>query len=143
MAQTLCRTSRGKLISIAYALRRMLMYSQQRMYEVMIKDIIPQFPQADQDELRKAADLWRFPFWDWALKKKQEDGSHPNYDIPRIVKPETVEVRTPEGSETIPNPFHQFWMKDGVAMGDEKLKPDWVTREPVSISSFDFQFMFV
>lgn len=107
--------------------------SQQRMYEVMIDDIIPAFPQSEREELKKAADQWRFPYWDWAVKKKQDDGSPPNYDVPKMVKLEEVEVRTPEGSEKIRNPFHQFVMRNGLAMGDEKLKPDVITREPVSI----------
>lgn len=106
--------------------------SQQRMYETMINEIIPTFHESERKELKKAADLWRFPFWDWAVKKPSEDGEHPNYNVPKIIRPVEVEVRTPDGSAKIPNPFHQFWMANGKTMGDDSLKPDVVTREPVS-----------
>lgn len=108
----------------------MLTTNQQKLYEVMINEVIPEFHDEDKAELRQAADQWRFPFWDWATKKPQEKGPK-NYDVPLMVKTEHVEVRTPTGHTQIKNPFWSFRMKDGVPMGDPSLKPDVVTREPV------------
>lgn len=102
------------------------------MYEVMINEIIPEYAAEDQPELKHAADQWRFPFWDWATKKPQKDGP-PNYDIPNLIKEKYVEIRTPKGTEKVINPFWGFRMKDGVVMGDSKLAPDVVTRDPVSL----------
>lgn len=96
----------------------------------MVNDIIPQFPESEQADLKKAADLWRFPFWDWATKKPDESGEY-DYDIPDLIKVKEVEVRVPGGKARIPNPFWQFEMRNGLSMGDEKLKPDVVTTEPV------------
>lgn len=101
------------------------------MYEVMINDIIPQYPEEEHKELRKAAAQWRFPFWDWATKKVDKAGDVPNYNVPLLVREEFVDVRTPTGMENKKNPFYEFWMKDGVKMGDPKLDPDCVTKEPV------------
>ncbi len=96
----------------------------------MVKEIIPGFPKSDQADLKKAAEEWRFPFWDWAMKKKDDKGVG-NYDVPKVARLPEVEVRVPGGTSKIPNPFYQFVMPDGKAMGDEDLKPDIVTREPV------------
>lgn len=97
----------------------------------MIKDVVPMFPKSDQAELIEAANLWRFPFWDWAAKRVTGSGP-PNYDVPKLVREQEVEVRVAGGTARVPNPFYAFRMKDDIAMGDPKLAPDVVTREPVS-----------
>ena len=98
----------------------------------MVNDIIPTFQESEHKELKKAANQWRWPFWDWATKKKQTPTDQPNYNVPKIIRPPQVEVRTPDGSAMVRNPFHGFEMPEGVAMGDPKLKQDIVTRDPVS-----------
>ena len=40
-------------------------FGQQRLHEIMINEIIPKFAQGDQADLKKAADLWRLPYWVW------------------------------------------------------------------------------
>ncbi len=102
----------------------------------MTRTIIPKFPHEDQEELRHAANVWRFPYWDWATKKAGKAGEEPNYDVPKLIREEFVEVRVPTGgSSKIRNPFYQFWMFEDVAMGDPKLGKDVVTREPVRCSA--------
>lgn len=102
---------------------------EQRLYEVMINDIIPHFPKSDQADLKKAADVWRFPYWDFATKKADASGVR-NYNVPKLIREKEVEVRVPGGTARIPNPFYQFKMPDGLTMGDKKLGANAVTREP-------------
>ena len=99
----------------------------------MVNDIIPKFPESEQADLKKAADVWRFPYWDWASKKADGSGEY-DYDVPKLIRVKEVEVRVPRGTAQIRNPFWQFEMRNGLAMGDEKLKPDVVTKEPVRMS---------
>jgi tyrosinase len=102
----------------------------------MVNDIIPEFPKSDQTELKKAADVWRFPYWDWAMKKVDDSGEA-NYNVPRLIREKEVEVRVPGGTARIPNPFWQFRMPDGLTMGDAKLGQNIVTREPVKAPLMD------
>lgn len=97
----------------------------------MINDIIPHFPKSDQADLKKAADVWRFPYWDFATKKADASGVR-NYNVPKLIREKEVEVRVPGGTARIPNPFYQFKMPDGLTMGDKQLGANAVTREPVS-----------
>ena len=96
----------------------------------MVKEIIPTFPESDRAELLEAANLFRFPFWDWASKKLNDSGEA-NYDVPKIVRLEEVEVRVPEGKAKISNPFWQFKMPNNMSMGDPQLRANAITREPV------------
>lgn len=96
----------------------------------MVREIIPKYPESDRAELIEAANSFRFPFWDWA-SKKLNDAGEANYDVPKIVRHEEVEVRGPEGSLKIPNPFWQFKMPNNMAMGDPQLQKNAITREPV------------
>lgn len=106
--------------------------SQQRLHEVMIREIIPTFPESDRADLIEAANAFRLPFWDWACKKPGENGEY-NYDVPKLVRLHEVEVRVPGGTSKIKNPFWQFSMPDGMSMGDPQLRANAITREPVRI----------
>ena len=97
----------------------------------MIDEVIPQFPAKEQPALKKAADQWRYPFWDFAAKKPNADGTEWNYDAPLCIKEKEVEVKVPGGTETIHNPFYSFRMPGDFTMGDDRIKPNVVTREPV------------
>ncbi len=97
----------------------------------MVNEIIPKFPESEQADLKKAADAWRFPFWDFGTKKTDASGER-NYNVPKLIRETEVEVRVPGGTARIPNPFYQFTMPDGLSMGHESLGPNAVTREPVS-----------
>lgn len=96
----------------------MLLY-EQRLYEEM-RNLIPDtFAAEDQDDMIKAADTWRLPFWDWAMKKPNWNpanpddpvnkipGSGPN--VPFIITQEKVPVRTKTGSAVpVDNPMFHF-----------------------------------
>src|SRR5689334_9274101 len=83
----------------------------------MKKQVIPTFPQDQHEELFAAANSWRFPYWDWAAKKR--DTADPliplNYNIPDIVLHEKITVRGPKGSEKtsipcISSPHRNLWV---------------------------------
>lgn len=84
----------------------------------MKKEVIPGFDADDQPALIEAADTWRWPYWDWALKRHDATGAE--YDLPQLFYQTTVEVRTKTGVSKFDNPFSAFKMPNGVAMGDQK-----------------------
>ncbi|KZT39063.1 Di-copper centre-containing protein [Sistotremastrum suecicum HHB10207 ss-3] len=87
--------------------RPYLILYEQKIHEIMVNDVIPQFPANQRPDLIKHANSWRLPFWDWGLK---------NPDVPDIVRPATVTVQTPSGqTATISNPLAAF--KAPEAMG--------------------------
>lgn len=76
----------------------------------MIKEIIPQFPEAHQASWREQAESWRLPFWDWAR----------NGRVPDLAKYPTITVARPEGgSVRINNPLFQFRMPTDKPMRSE------------------------
>ncbi|KZT38875.1 Di-copper centre-containing protein [Sistotremastrum suecicum HHB10207 ss-3] len=88
--------------------RPYILLYEQRIHEIMINDIIPTFPDEDQDKLTESANAWRLPYWDWAAKKKRESSRIATYEAPLIVKEPTVTVQTSTGPTEIPNPMHSF-----------------------------------
>ena len=57
-------------------------------------------------EWQRAADTWRFPYWDWTTSKLPDIVVHGN----------TLEIQTLDGSENterVRNPFWQFSIPDG------------------------------
>ncbi|CAI7673953.1 unnamed protein product [Penicillium viridicatum] len=83
---------------------------EQVVYDIMIKEIIPQFPEAHQASWREQADSWRLPFWDWAR----------NGRVPDLAKYPTITVSSPEGgSVRINNPLFQFRMPTDKPMRSE------------------------
>jgi tyrosinase len=83
------------------------------------------YPKGEQDQLREALETWRFPYWDWALKKPVSDSSK-DYTVPLVVKQQSVVVRQPTvlGYGPIPNAFYQFSMPKNISMGDHSLAND-------------------
>ncbi|MCJ1424292.1 hypothetical protein MMC29_002179 [Sticta canariensis] len=100
--------------------RPYLLLFEQRLYQIMVDIIIPKFPVDQQDELKDAAKQWRLPFWDWASKRPVENGS-PDYDVPQLVRLESVKIRGPEGLHWVRNPLYVFKMPDNVPMSDGKV----------------------
>lgn len=86
----------------------------------MVDTIIPKFPVHQQNELKDAAQKWRLPFWDWASKKPVEDAS-PDYDVPQLVRLESVKIRGAQGWYWVKNPLYVFKMPGNVPMSDGKL----------------------
>lgn len=87
-----------------------------------MKKEVNEFDEADRPELLAAAKTWRFPYWDWALKKKTGPKTS-DYDVPQVIKSDTVKIRRPGKAEEeeYPNAFWQFVMLDRTAMGHKSL----------------------
>ncbi|KAL6236483.1 hypothetical protein BDW75DRAFT_250041 [Aspergillus navahoensis] len=83
----------------------LLLYEQQ-IYETMINEIIPRYPEKHQATLRAAADTWRLPYWDWAINPK----------VPWLAEDSELQVSLFGELETLQNPLYQFRMPDGKAM---------------------------
>ncbi|CAG7929405.1 unnamed protein product [Penicillium olsonii] len=80
------------------------------LYDIMVNDIIPQFPEDRQDGWREQAESWRLPFWDWAR----------NGRVPDLAKYPTTTVPKPEGGTVrIDNPLFQFRMPTDQPMRSE------------------------
>ncbi|CAG7556435.1 unnamed protein product [Fusarium equiseti] len=95
---------------------------EQVIYEMMKKEA-GKFDEQDREQLLEAAKSWRFPFWDWALKKQGPGkGGKYDYHIPLVIQVEEVYIRSPAGFSTVKNAFYQYNMPGGVTMGDESLK---------------------
>ncbi|KAK0718697.1 common central domain of tyrosinase-domain-containing protein [Apiosordaria backusii] len=97
----------------------MLLY-EQVLYEIMIKQVIPQLPADKQQEWKDAAATWRLPYWDWAQKKTREGQDQPLYDVPLITKQPRIGVIDLKDGVTvfyIDNPMYKFTMPDNERMG--------------------------
>lgn len=91
---------------------------EQRLHEEMIALIPKTFAEDDQKDMMRAAQTWRLPFWDWAMKKpnwnpdNEDDpvnripGSGPN--VPFLTTQRQVTVRTKTGSAPVKNPWFHF-----------------------------------
>ncbi|MCJ1461686.1 hypothetical protein MMC07_000284 [Pseudocyphellaria aurata] len=108
--------------------RAYILLFEQRLFRIMVNSIIPKFPLDQQSYLRYAAQQWRLPFWDWASKKPVESvydpdghGDH-DYDVPQLVRLESVEIRGPAGWKWVKNPLYVFRMPKGISMGDAGVK---------------------
>ncbi|KAH6849645.1 tyrosinase [Chaetomium sp. MPI-CAGE-AT-0009] len=88
--------------------RPYLLLYEQRLYEIMVDEVIPRMGVGREGEnyLRAAANSWRLPFWDWAK----------NPEIPKLVRP--ARFRIPLIKKEIDNPLYKFKMPNGRKMGD-------------------------
>ncbi|KAI0466683.1 tyrosinase [Xylaria cf. heliscus] len=84
----------------------MLLY-EQRLYEIMVNEIIPKYP-AYKDKYLEAARSWRLPFWDWAK----------NGRVPEMARYKAISITFGgEPKVEIANPLYQFRMPN-----DKKMK---------------------
>ncbi|KAF4457681.1 Di-copper centre-containing protein [Fusarium austroafricanum] len=98
---------------------------EQVIYNLM-RDEVNRYPQDDQAALLKALESWRFPYWDWAMKKARDPNNENdlNYDIPLVMNDTEVEIRLPPPQMTgkVRNAFHHFSMPGNITMGDKSLE---------------------
>ncbi|KAI1842912.1 hypothetical protein JX266_010930 [Neoarthrinium moseri] len=90
----------------------LLLYEQQ-IYEIMIRDIVPTFPEGERKAWRHAADTWRLPFWDWAVTGKVPKLAHDALALITI---------PPRGKTSIENPLHKFRMPNDKPMESEGVR---------------------
>jgi len=93
-------------------------------------EVIKDFPDAQQPELKHAADTWRLPYWDWGVKKPSYDGTPDDYDVPQLIRLETVQIRSPpldknsekKARKWVKNPLYTFRMPNGQPMSAAGVK---------------------
>ncbi|TGJ84363.1 hypothetical protein E0Z10_g4430 [Xylaria hypoxylon] len=79
----------------------------QRLYEIMVNEIIPKYPAKYKDEYLEAARTWRLPFWDWAKNPR----------VPKLARFRTVEITFGgEPKFQLANPLYQFRMPNDKKM---------------------------
>ncbi len=82
----------------------------------MIGLIPTTFAAEDQAAMIQAAETWRLPFWDWAMKKPDwhfpDDRTKDGPNVPFIITVPTVDVKTKTGSATVDNPMWKFKVPD-------------------------------
>ncbi|KAF5005500.1 hypothetical protein FDECE_8078 [Fusarium decemcellulare] len=124
---------KGKTSQTGYCTHNSILFStwhrpymllwEQVIYELM-KEEARKFAPDEVPSLLEAATSWRFPYWDWAMKKPDpKQGGKYDYNIPLVIQNKTVSIRLPFGSGfgEVENAFYQFTMPGKVAMGDESL----------------------
>jgi tyrosinase len=78
----------------------------------MVKLIPTTFATQDHDALYKAADSWRLPFWDAALKRPDwtDPDNKAKYgpNVPYLLTVDKVEVLTKIGTAKVENPMWKF-----------------------------------
>lgn len=85
---------------------------EQRIYEIMVKLIPTTFATQDHAALYKAADTWRLPFWDCAVKRPdwtdKDNQSKFGPNVPYLLTVDKVEVLTKIGTAQVENPMWRF-----------------------------------
>ncbi|SCV31922.1 uncharacterized protein FFFS_03045 [Fusarium fujikuroi] len=73
---------------------------EQRLWEIMNSEIVPQVTGDQQAVWQEAANSWRLPYWDWAA----------NPCVPSVVRGETVTIVELDGKTVVStsNPLYQF-----------------------------------
>ncbi|KAJ4248435.1 hypothetical protein NW762_012772 [Fusarium torreyae] len=73
---------------------------EQRLWEIMNTEILPQVPASQQPAWQEAANSWRLPYWDWAA----------NPSVPAVVREANIPIVEFDGKTltSIPNPLYQF-----------------------------------
>jgi len=101
---------------------------EQRLYEIMLKLIPTTFALEDQPAMVQAAETWRFPYWDWAMRKPDwhfpNDRRRDGPNVPFIITVPTVEVMTKTGVATVSNPMWKYRLPNGASFGDFGITRD-------------------
>ena len=84
----------------------------------MLKETIPAWPDKDGIHARfiAAAKEWRLPYWDWAQKKRDQNGNM-TYLLPQIVLLSQLSMMSPVGPIKVRNPMYKFVMPGNAPMG--------------------------
>ncbi len=94
-----------------------------------MRDLIPiEFASQDQAAMFHAAETWRLPYWDWAVKKPDWDPANPDnpknigplvgLNVPYLLTQEQVYVRSRTGTAVpMPNPMWNFALPAGRTFG--------------------------
>ncbi|KAJ4347797.1 uncharacterized protein N0V89_009167 [Didymosphaeria variabile] len=89
--------------------RPYLLLYEQRIHEIMVKEIIPEQPKHRQAEWTELANTWRLPHWDWAK----------NPQVPSLLCWPTVTLTLGNDQPLkIKNPLYSFRMPNDKKMGE-------------------------
>ncbi|KAJ5925145.1 hypothetical protein N7454_007784 [Penicillium verhagenii] len=101
--------------------RAYLALYEQRISEIMTKEIVPKFAEEGRAEWEAAAKAWRLPFWDWGITTSVPDlCKYPTFIVPSV---------DGKSEEVITNPLFQFRMPTNKPMstvGMENFRDPWV-----------------
>jgi len=94
---------------------------EQRLYETMLQVVAQSgLSAADQEPWTTAAQQWRLPYWDWAVK--QDYLSPSNYGVPEVFTQQSVTILDFNGSQIqVDNPLWRFVNPRNVAMGASSM----------------------
>ncbi|KAJ5899989.1 Concanavalin A-like lectin/glucanases superfamily [Penicillium taxi] len=110
--------------------RAYLALYEQRIWEIMIKKVVPQFTK-DRASWEAAAQTWRLPFWDWGISSSVPDlCKYPIFVVPAY---------DGKGVRSINNPLFQFHMPTDQPMstaGVDNFKDPWVPNNKGEILFF-------
>jgi Common central domain of tyrosinase len=85
---------------------------------------------ADQVPWKTAAQQWRLPYWDWAVK--QDYLSPRNYGVPEVFTQQRVTILDFNGSQVqVDNPLWRFVNPRKVAMGASSMAQFGIRGQPV------------
>lgn len=108
---------------------------EQRLYEIMRHLIPTTFDQKDHDAMFRAAETWRLPYWDWAMKKPDWDQANPDSpknlgpkvgpNVPFVITQKYVEVKTKTGTNSVPNPMLKYTLPGFKDHLDDKTFGDY------------------
>src|SRR5947207_3681199 len=102
---------------------------QQRIYEIMMSDIVPNIPQSERPTWTAAAQNWRLLYWDWAAPYNQER-------LPHVLTSDSIAITMPgHASKTVPNPLWKFSNPSGMAMVDSRMKDLRIARFSMSANA--------
>ncbi|GKT45419.1 tyrosinase [Colletotrichum spaethianum] len=68
--------------------RAYLLLFEQRLWEIMTKEIVPAAPSSAQQQWMTEANAWRLPYWDWA--------NIPS--VPDVASTPTITIKMPDGT---------------------------------------------
>ena len=84
----------------------------------MTQQIIPKYvDDSNRDQWTNAAQTWRLPYWDWAMKKPDQSTGSASYNIPQIFQNAQIRITIPSGPMTVDNPVYKFTMPNQQTMG--------------------------
>ena len=84
----------------------------------MLTIIDADVPDDEKQAWKRAASHWRFPYWDWALKRKWFQPE--DYGVPELVYLPQIQITLPHNqTRTLTNPLYQFTNPSLKSMGDK------------------------
>ncbi|KAJ0413973.1 common central domain of tyrosinase-domain-containing protein [Aspergillus carlsbadensis] len=84
---------------------------EQRLHDIMLETIIPQYAEEYQEILQGAAQKWRLPYWDWATSSL----------LPALALQPEIRFKLCGQVEALRNPLYQFCMPNRKTMGSRGI----------------------